>query len=82
VEHASLPKLSKLSLNSIHPAALLYLRSRLGFGASPASSRCWKQIRKLKLTVEAWDFEDPAPGLDLLNVGIAAPPCIRDPVLD
>jgi hypothetical protein len=68
VECAPLLKLSKLSLNSIHAAALLYLRSQPGFGTSPASSRRWKQIRKLKLTVEAWDFNGPTSGLDHLKI--------------
>lgn len=67
IERAYLPKLSKLSL-SIHPSALLYFRSQPGFGASPASSRRWKQIRKLKLTVDAWDFNGPRPGLDHLKI--------------
>ena len=68
VERASLPKLVKLSLSSVHPSALLYFRSQPGFGASPASSKRWRQIRKLKLTVEAWDFNGPRPGLDHLKI--------------
>jgi hypothetical protein len=68
VERAALPKLVKLSLNSIHPSALLYFRCQPGFGASPASAKRWKQIRKLKITVEAWDFNGPRPGLDHLKI--------------
>jgi hypothetical protein len=43
IERAALPKLLKLSLSPIHPAALLYLRPHLGFGASPAS--VWFSIK-------------------------------------
>jgi hypothetical protein len=68
VERAALPKLVKLSLSSVHPSALLYFRCQPGFGASPASSKRWKQIRKLKITVEAWDFNGPRPGLDHLKI--------------
>lgn len=68
VERAPLPKLAKLTLNSVHPSAFLYLRYQPGFGASPSSSRRWRQIRKLKLTVEAWDFNGPRPGLDHLRI--------------
>ena len=67
VERANLLGLSKLSL-STHPAALLYIRSQPGFGTSPASSCCWKRIRKLKLVIDAWDFNGPSQGLDLLRI--------------
>jgi hypothetical protein len=67
IERTNLPKLSKLSLN-IHPSALLYFRAQPGFGSSPAAARRWKQIRKLKLTIDGWDFNGSRPGHDHLKI--------------
>ncbi|KAI9172497.1 hypothetical protein HJFPF1_01999 [Paramyrothecium foliicola] len=68
VERATLSKLNKLSLSSLHPSAFNYLRHIPGFGSVPSSSRRWKQIKKLHISVEAWDFYGPSPGLDHLKV--------------
>jgi hypothetical protein len=68
VERASLPKLNKLSLSSLHPSAFNYLRHVPGFGSVPSAGRRWKQIKKLHISVEAWDFYGPSPGLDHLKV--------------
>lgn len=70
LERATLKKLTKLSLSGVHPAAFNYLRfSPGGFGASPAASkRIWRQIRKLHISVESWNFYGPSPGLDHLKI--------------
>lgn len=67
VERAHLNRLNKLSLSSLHPAAFTYLRHAQGFGCVPSAARRWRQIRKLQISVEAWDFYGPSPGLDLLK---------------
>ncbi|SPN97302.1 uncharacterized protein DNG_00816 [Cephalotrichum gorgonifer] len=68
VERTPLEKLSKLSLVSMHPAAFNYLRHLPGFGCVPSGIRRWRQIRKLYISVESWDFYSPNPGLDQLKV--------------
>jgi hypothetical protein len=39
-----------------------------GIGAVPSAGRRWKQIKKLHISVEAWDFYGSSPGLDHLKV--------------
>ncbi|UNI20553.1 hypothetical protein JDV02_006631 [Purpureocillium takamizusanense] len=68
VERCPLHKLAKLSLSSVHPAAFNYLRHVSGIGCVPSAARRWRQIRKLHLSVEAWDFYGPSPGLDHLKI--------------
>ncbi|KAL2023116.1 hypothetical protein VTK56DRAFT_3722 [Thermocarpiscus australiensis] len=68
VEQAPLVKLSKLSLSGVHPSAFNYLRHGPGFGASPSAALRWRQIRKLYISVESWDFYGPSPGLDQLKI--------------
>lgn len=72
IERSScLTKLSKLSLHSVHPAAFLYLKFQdgPGFGCSPIAGKRWRQIRKMAIAVEAWDFYGPGgPGLDQLKI--------------
>lgn len=68
IERAPLDNLHKLSLSSLHPTALNYLRHVSGFGSVPSAGRRWKQIRKLQMSVEAWDFHGPSPGLDHLKI--------------
>ncbi|KAL1874831.1 hypothetical protein Daus18300_003372 [Diaporthe australafricana] len=66
-----LTNLTKLSLSGVHPAAFLYLKSEggPGFGCSPRGAKRWRQIRKLHVSVEAWDFYGPSgPGLDQLKI--------------
>lgn len=66
-----LTKLSKLSLHQVHPAAFLYLKFQHGpgFGCSPNAGKRWRQIRKLHIAVESWDFYGPSgPGLDQLKI--------------
>jgi hypothetical protein len=68
VERAPLFRLSKLSLSGVHPSAFNYLRHVPGFGASPSAALRWRQIRKLYISVESWDFYGPSPGLDHLKI--------------
>lgn len=68
IERAPMAKLNKLSLSSVHPAAFNYLRHVQGIGSVPSAGRRWKQIKKLQISVESWDFYGPSPGLDHLKV--------------
>ncbi|QYS94533.1 hypothetical protein H0G86_001862 [Trichoderma simmonsii] len=68
IERAPMTKLHKLSLSSLHPSAFNYLRYINGIGSVPSASRRWQQINKLHISVEAWDFYGPSPGLDHLKV--------------
>ncbi|KAI5462411.1 hypothetical protein BGZ63DRAFT_403641 [Mariannaea sp. PMI_226] len=68
LERAPLTKLHKLTLSNLHPSAFNYLRHLPGFGCVPSANRRWKQIRKLSISVDAWDFYGPSPGLDHLKI--------------
>jgi hypothetical protein len=68
LERAPLTKLSKLTLSAVHPSAFNYLRHAPGFGALPSAAVRWRQIRKLYISVESWDFYGPSPGLDHLKI--------------
>ncbi|KAM5352452.1 hypothetical protein ACJ41O_005175 [Fusarium nematophilum] len=68
LERAPLTKLHKLSLSQLHPSAFNYLRHVPGFGSVPSASRRWRQIRKLTISVDAWDFYGPSPGRDHLKI--------------
>ncbi|ERT01656.1 hypothetical protein HMPREF1624_02908 [Sporothrix schenckii ATCC 58251] len=68
IERAPLHKLCKLSLSGVHPAAFNYLRHVSGFGSHPSAARRWRQIRKLYVSVDAWDFYGSSPGLDHLKI--------------
>ncbi|KAL5594427.1 hypothetical protein BROUX41_001362 [Berkeleyomyces rouxiae] len=68
LEKASLHRLHKLSLSSVHPGAFIYLRHTPGIGSSPSSARRWSQINNLRITVDSWDFNGPAPGVDHLKM--------------
>jgi hypothetical protein len=67
IETVSLPNLQKLTLQ-VHPSALLYLRAQAAFGGSPRAPRKWSQIRKLNISIDAWDFYGSQPGLDQLKL--------------
>ncbi|KAI0838797.1 hypothetical protein F5Y06DRAFT_287102 [Hypoxylon sp. FL0890] len=68
IERAPMKKLIKLSLSSVHPSAFIYLRHAIGFGCLPSAVLRWKQIRKLHISVESWNFYGPSPGLDHLKM--------------
>ncbi|KLO80523.1 uncharacterized protein LW93_13847 [Fusarium fujikuroi] len=68
LERAPLEKLHKLSLSQLHPAAFNYLRHVNGFGTVPSAGRRWRQISKLSISVDAWDFYGTSPGRDHLKI--------------
>ncbi|KAH9906865.1 hypothetical protein F4778DRAFT_601423 [Xylariomycetidae sp. FL2044] len=68
LERTPMKKLMKLSLSSVHPSAFIYLRHVTGFGCLPSAGKRWKQIRKLHISVESWDFYGPSPGRDHLKM--------------
>lgn len=61
IEQAPLKRLETLSLLSIHPGALLYLRPNIGFGASPRGPRKWAQICNLSIHMDSFPYEDDKP---------------------
>jgi hypothetical protein len=68
IERAPILRLEKLSLHQIHPAGLQYLRHHPGYGCTPSAGRRWKQIRKLVITMDSWDFLGLRPGFDQLKI--------------
>ena len=68
IERAPLARLDKLSLSHMHAAGFVYLRHMPGFGCTPSAGRRWKQIKKLNITMDSWDFQGLQPGLDHLKV--------------
>jgi hypothetical protein len=68
IERSPLCRLEKLSLNHIHPSGLHYLRHTSGFGCSPSAGRRWRQIKKLNIAMDSWDFYGTSPGLDHLKI--------------
>ncbi|KAL2073442.1 hypothetical protein VTL71DRAFT_10766 [Oculimacula yallundae] len=68
IERAPIEKLERLSLNHIHPSGLVYLRHMPGYGCTPSAGRRWKQIKKLSITMDSWDFLGSRPGRDHLKI--------------
>ncbi|RDL39195.1 Uncharacterized protein BP5553_03535 [Venustampulla echinocandica] len=68
IERAPLIRLEKLSLSHIPPSALQYFRHTPGYGCTPSAGRRWKQIRKLNIVMDSWDFLGLRPGLDHLKI--------------
>ncbi|KAF4948658.1 hypothetical protein FSARC_13686 [Fusarium sarcochroum] len=68
LERAPLDRLHKLSLSQLHPAAFNYLRHVHGFGTVPSAGRRWRQINRLSISVDAWDFYGTSPGRDHLKI--------------
>ncbi|CAG8949263.1 hypothetical protein HYFRA_00004888 [Hymenoscyphus fraxineus] len=68
IERSPLICLEKLSLSHIHAAGLQYLRHTPGYGATPSAGRRWKQIKKLNIVMDSWDFQGLRPGLDHLKI--------------
>lgn len=67
IERAPVLKLEKLSIH-IHPSGLQYLRHLPGFGCTPSAGRRWRQVRKLSITMDSWDFHSLLPGRDHLKI--------------
>ncbi|RAL64099.1 hypothetical protein DID88_003287 [Monilinia fructigena] len=39
-----------------------------GFGCTPSAGRRWRQVRKLSITMDSWDFQSLLPGRDHLKI--------------
>lgn len=61
VEQANPTSLEILMLDQIHPAAALYLRPQLSYGSSPASTRVWRRIKRLEITMASFAYGRDAP---------------------
>ncbi|CAL3972710.1 unnamed protein product [Diplocarpon coronariae] len=68
IERAPVERLEKLSLSRIHPSGLVYLRHMSGYGCTPTAKKRWKQIKKLSITMDSWDFFGSRPGRDHLKI--------------
>lgn len=68
IERAPVDQLEKLSLHHMHSSGLVYLRHMPGFGCTPSAGRRWKQIKKLSITMDSWDFHGSQPGKDHLKM--------------
>ncbi|KAG9243831.1 hypothetical protein BJ878DRAFT_102857 [Calycina marina] len=68
IERAPVFRLEKLSLHQMHPAGLVYLRHVAGYGCTPSAGQRWRQVRKLNITMNSWEFNGPQPGLDHLKI--------------
>lgn len=78
VEQAPLRFLDRLSLLSVHPAAILYLQPTLGLGASPASRKRWLQIRHLTIHMTSFPYETgPTDHLKLLHAYLQSFPTLQ-----
>jgi hypothetical protein len=80
VEQAPLSRLESLTLDSVHPSALFYLRPLIGIGASPASTRRWRQIRKLNIRMSCPGFGvgQPTDHLKFLHSYLQSYPFLED----
>ena len=56
LERAVVPELDTLSLQPIHPGAVLYLRPQLSIGSTPASIRRWRAIKNLHIEMDGFAF--------------------------
>ena len=61
VEQANPSDLQTLALDKVHPAAALYLRPQLSYGASPASTRVWRRIKKLDIAMDSFAYGRDIP---------------------
>jgi hypothetical protein len=79
LERVILPDLDTLSLQPIHPAAVFYLRPQLGFGASPASAKRWRNIKNLTIEMDSFSFgpECPSDHLKLLHTYLKSFPSLE-----
>jgi hypothetical protein len=56
VESANPMQLESLTLASIHPGAILYLRPQMTFGSQPTSSRVWRRVKHLHIQMDGFDY--------------------------
>jgi hypothetical protein len=80
IEQAPLPRLESLALDGVHPSSTFYLRPQFGIGASPASTRRWRQIKKLRMRMVCPAFGDgqPTDHLKFLHAYLRTYPLLED----
>jgi hypothetical protein len=80
VEQAALPRLESLALDAVHPSAVFYLRPQHGIGASPASTRRWRQIKRLQMRLDcpAFGHGQPTDHLKFLHSYLQSYPLLED----
>jgi hypothetical protein len=61
VEQANPCSLHTLILDEVHPAAVLYLRPQVSYGASPASTRVWRRVKKLDIAMNSFAYGRDTP---------------------
>lgn len=61
VEQANPSFLQSLVLDDVHPATALYLRPQLSYGASPASTRVWRRVKKLDIAMSSFAYSRDSP---------------------
>jgi len=79
LEKVALPDLDTLSLQPIHPAAVVHLRPQLAYGATPASARRWRNIKSLTVEMDGFSFglECPSDHLKLLHTYLGSFPLLE-----
>ena len=79
VEQANPPMLQTLALDHIHPAAAFYLRPQLSYGASPASTRVWRRIKKLEVAMDSFPYgrDSPSDHLKALHTYLQSFPSLE-----
>ncbi|KIW54917.1 hypothetical protein PV05_07243 [Exophiala xenobiotica] len=79
VESANPVQLETLTLEPIHPGAILHLRPHLTFGSSPAASRVWRRIKKLDIEMDSFEYgrDHPADQLKILHSYLQALPALE-----
>ena len=60
IERCQLRSLDSLTLSSIHPAGLFYLKPTLNFGSTPSSGKRWTQIEKLSIQLDSFKLDSKA----------------------
>lgn len=80
VEQAPLLGLQSLILDHVHPSSTFYLRPQFGIGASPASTRRWRQVKKLKIRMDCPAFGEgqPTDHLKFLHTYLQSYPLLED----
>ncbi|RMD41052.1 hypothetical protein DV735_g4080, partial [Chaetothyriales sp. CBS 134920] len=61
LEQVNPPALENIVLDPIHPGALQHLRPLSSFGASPASTRVWRRIKRLTIQMDSFEYGRDMP---------------------
>lgn len=79
VEQATPRALTSLVLKQIHPGAPFSLRPQASYGSSPASTRAWRRIKSLTISMQSFDFgcHLPADHLKILHTYLQSFPAIK-----